>query len=63
MNKSIEDPAQAWNALTVGAYSIDSTIQPGRETKGYYPVAQYGELSPYSSTSNEWKLNGQSNLK
>ena len=55
LNKSIEDPAQAWNALTVGAYSIDSTIQPGRETKGYYPVAQYGELSPYSSTSNEWK--------
>lgn len=55
LNKSIEDPAQAWNALTVGAYSTDSTIQPGRETKGYYPVAQYGELSPYSSTSNEWK--------
>ena len=55
LNKSIEDPAQAWNALTVGAYSIDSTIQPRRETKGYSPVAQYGELSPYSSTSNEWK--------
>lgn len=55
LNKSIEDPAQAWNALTVGAYSIDSTIQPRRETEGYYPLAQYGELSPYSSTSDEWK--------
>jgi subtilisin family serine protease len=33
LNKSIEDPAQAWNALTVGAYSIDSTIQPRRETE------------------------------
>ena len=55
LNKSIEDPAQAWNALTVGAYSVDSTIQPRRETKGYFPIAQYGELSPYSSTSNEWK--------
>lgn len=55
LSKSVEDPAQAWNALTVGAYSIDTTIQPRRETKGYYPLAQFGELSPYSSTSDEWK--------
>ena len=41
--------------MTVGAYSIDTTIQPRRETKGYYPLAQFGELSPYSSTSDEWK--------
>lgn len=55
INKSIEDPGQAWNALTVGAYSVDSIIQPRRETNGYFPIAQCGELSPYSSTSNEWK--------
>lgn len=55
LNKSIEDPAQAWNALTVGAYSLDTDIQPCRETAGYSPLAQSGELSPYSSTSNGWK--------
>ena len=55
INKSVEDPAQAWNALTVGAYTNDSTIQPRTETRGYSPVAQVGELSPYSSTSNNWK--------
>lgn len=53
--KSIEDPAQAWNALTVGAYSTQAAIQPAVETKGYSAVAQEGELSPYSSTSNTWR--------
>lgn len=53
--KSVEDPAQAWNALTVGAYSTDMTIQPNIYTRGYSAVAQSGELSPYSSTSNTWK--------
>lgn len=53
--KSIEDPAQAWNALTVGAYSIDATIQPSVLTQGYSALAQEGELSPYSSTSDTWK--------
>lgn len=56
LSKSIDDPAQAWNALTVGAYSIDSAIQPDSEvTRGYSALAQVGELSPYSSTSIGWK--------
>lgn len=55
MDKSIEDPAQAWNALTVGAYSKDASIQLRKETEEYYPLAQSGELSPFSSTSDEWK--------
>ena len=55
LSKSVEDPAQAWNALTVGAYSNDSILQPSDETKGYSPLAQVNELSPYSATSNDWK--------
>jgi hypothetical protein len=55
LNKSVEDPAQAWNALTVGAYSLDTAIQPADVTRGYSAVAQTGELSPYSSTSTSWK--------
>jgi len=53
--KSVEDPAQAWNAVSVGAYSIDTVIQPSPQTSGYSAVAQTGELSPYSSTSSSWK--------
>lgn len=53
--KSVEDPAQAWNALTVGAYSTDTTIIPNAFTRGYEAVAKFGELSPYSSTSSTWE--------
>ncbi|MDR2266947.1 MAG: S8 family peptidase, partial [Christensenellaceae bacterium] len=53
INKSVEDPAQAWNALTVGAYSneVESTTMP----TGYRVVANVEELSPYSSTSCKWQ--------
>lgn len=55
LNKSVEDPAQSWNALTVGAYSVDTEIGLSPTNRGYSAVAQYGELSPYSSTSEMWK--------
>lgn len=48
----IEDPGQAWNALTVGAYTelIDvSAADPSFD--GWTPVAAPGELSPFSRTS------------
>lgn len=49
----VQDPAQAWNALTVGAYSDAVTIdQPGYD--GYVPMAPKGGLSPYSRTSAMW---------
>lgn len=54
-DKSVEDPAQSWNALTVGAFSLDTAIQPVDITKGYSAVAQSEGLSPYSSTSASWK--------
>ncbi|MGE3475063.1 MAG: SUMF1/EgtB/PvdO family nonheme iron enzyme [Rhodospirillaceae bacterium] len=49
----IEDPAQAWNALTVGGYTDLINIQD----KGYEhwnPLAGAGELSPHSRTSVTW---------
>ncbi|MEJ0037763.1 MAG: S8 family peptidase [Gammaproteobacteria bacterium] len=46
----IEDPAQAWNALSVGAFtSLNATADP--DWTGWVAVADAGELSPWSRTS------------
>jgi hypothetical protein len=49
----IEDPAQAWNALTIGGYTdrIDVTDE-GYED--WSPLVEAGELSPHSRTSVTW---------
>jgi subtilisin family serine protease len=45
----VHDPAQAWNALTVGAFTEKAVIQdPGWE--GWQSVAPAGDLSPWSTT-------------
>ena len=46
----IEDPAQAWNALTVGAYT-DKVDLHDPTWSGWTPLAPQGELSPWSRTS------------
>ncbi|QDM32862.1 S8 family peptidase [Tardiphaga sp. vice352] len=49
----IEDPAQAWNALTVGGYTDLINVRD----KGYEDwsaAAAVGELSPHSRTSVTW---------
>jgi hypothetical protein len=51
---SIEDPAQAWNALTVGALTHKVVID-GEGMGDYRPVAQSGALSPHSATSCGWQ--------
>jgi hypothetical protein len=55
--ESIQDPSQAFNALTVGAYTekdnIDYTNFPTAEI-----LAQRGDLSPSSRTSLSWESNG-----
>lgn len=48
--ETVHDPAQAWNALTVGAYTEKAVIQDPT-LEGWQPVAKAGELSPYSTTS------------
>jgi hypothetical protein len=46
----IQDPGQAWNALTVGAYTNKSTITHPT-WNGYRSLAAAGDLAPTSSTS------------
>ncbi len=50
----LHDPAQAWNALTVGAYTNLVRITDSDAT-GYTPIAPAGGLSPYSTTSLTWQ--------
>lgn len=47
----VEDPAQAWNALTVGAYTELVNLDGQPTFAGWTPLAPPGELSPYSRTS------------
>ena len=50
----IENPAQAWNAITVGAFTDKSAItDPTYE--GWEPVAPVGDLCPTSRTSVSWE--------
>lgn len=47
--ESIHDPAQAWNVLTVGAYTDKAVVQHP-SWKSWTPLAIAGELSPWSTT-------------
>ncbi len=47
---AVHDPAQAWNALTVGAFTDKALIQ-GQGWSGWEAIAPAGELSPWSTTS------------
>ena len=48
----IQDPAQSWNAITIGAYTDVTTIDPGEQGfDGWTALAERGDLSPYSRTS------------
>lgn len=49
----VESPGQSWNALTVGAYANHIEIS-NSNYKHFRPVADVGQLSPYSSTSVTW---------
>ena len=48
---AIRDPGQAWNALTVGAYTNLSALPQDPAYAGWSAVAQTGDLSPHSRTS------------
>lgn len=50
----IHDPGQAWNALTVGAFTEKSDItEPS--FKGWQPLADVGDISHSSTTSLTWE--------
>ena len=48
----IEDPAQSWNALTVGGYTAKETIEPWEI--GLKPLVAANHVSPFSCGSNSF---------
>jgi hypothetical protein len=48
--EAVHDPAQAWNALTVGAYTEKAAITHNH-WNGWSPLAPAGDLCPWSTTS------------
>lgn len=50
-----EDPAQAWNALVVGAYTELDDVVDDEPFAGWTPLAKPGDLSPFSRTSVAYK--------
>jgi len=50
----VQDPAQAWNAVSVGAYTEKAVIR-ANDYHGWKPIAEPGLLSPASSTSMIWE--------
>ncbi len=50
---SIQDPAQAWNVLTIGGMTDKATINQS-DNPGWEPLAPPGALSPASTTSVTW---------
>jgi Subtilase family len=52
--ESIENPAQAWNAITVGAYT-EKTNLTDPDYAGWEPIAPAGDLCPTSRTSLVWE--------
>jgi len=54
ITQTVHDPGQAWNAITVGAYTCKVDISDNDLATTYSPIAKEGELSPYSTTSRFW---------
>lgn len=56
VTESVHDPAQSWNAITVGAITdLVDIVDPNLES--YQPVAEARTLSPFSTTSSSWEEN------
>lgn len=51
----VEDPAQAWNVVTVGGFTDKVAIDPQDGYANWRPVAAAGDLSPYSRISTDWE--------
>lgn len=50
---SVMDPAQSWNAITVGAYTKNVEIKDPT-FEGFYALGEPDGISPYSTTSIFW---------
>lgn len=54
ITNSVQNPAQAWNCLTVGAYTEKIVISDQEDYPEDIPVSPSRCLSPYSTTSSIW---------
>jgi len=52
--ESVQDPAQAYNALTIGSYTRKDRIDI-EEWPGWEPLSIYGGMAPSNSTSVAWE--------
>jgi len=60
--EKIEDPAQSWNALTIGAYT--QLVEPqDDDLDGWTPISVEGQVSPFSTSSSIWEWSKQAPLK
>ncbi|MFQ5615463.1 MAG: S8 family peptidase [Anaerolineales bacterium] len=55
LTNEVHDPGQAWNVLTIGAFTEKVSIE-NPTLADYEPIAPLGGLSPYSTTSNTWPV-------
>ncbi|WP_223557125.1 S8 family peptidase [Lysinibacillus sphaericus] len=55
INSPVQDPAQSWNSISVGAYTLkdEPTLIPSQYIN-FQPIAKSGSLSPSSRTSLLW---------
>lgn len=55
LNEPVQEPAQAWNAISVGAIThYDRIAESDEEALNAQPIAQSGTLCPTSRTSRNW---------
>jgi subtilase family protein len=54
LTDGVHDPAQSWNALTVGGYTEKAIIDQ-KKYPGWEALATAGDLAPASCTSMTWK--------
>lgn len=52
--ESVQDPGQAYNALTVGSYTRKDRIDV-KEWPGWFPLAVNGGMAPSNSSSGTWE--------
>jgi hypothetical protein len=53
---TVENPAQSWNSLAIGAFTEKIKVKDIRYSN-HIPIANEGQLSPYSTTSLIWEKN------
>ena len=58
----IEDPAQSWNALTIGAYT-ELTTNDDPDFNGWTPMAETGDASPATRSAVNWGWNRHAPIK